>query len=139
MLKVIDESKQRSGDSQNIDGVLEELKKSYSSDTPEENDIMNNESSAKEFSRDELQEQLRSQFLNDSVHSDDSSDTDEYVIDEEFLTDAYRDDSDERDQFENDDDGLFDENYDGFSDETEENADEFYEEFGENDSEIEGV
>ena len=88
----MDESKKNSDSAQNIDGVLEELKKSYSSDNVEENDIMNEESSLNDFSHDELQEKLRSQFLNDSARSTDSSSEDNYVIDEDFLSDAYEED-----------------------------------------------
>lgn len=118
----MDESKKNSDSAQNIDGVLEELKKSYSSDNVEENDIMNEESSLNDFSHDELQEKLRSQFLNDSARSTDSSSEDNYVIDEDFLSDAY-----EEDDVENGED---------FPKEVKENEYEFYEGFRKGSSQV---
>lgn len=138
---MIDESKKQSSESQNIDGVLEELKRSYSSDNAEENDIINDESSSFDFSHDELQEKLRSQFMNDSVSNTEDSVEDDYVIDEDFLADAYKEDepdvSDESDTVDDGFDDLIEEDYEEFSDEIKENEYEFYEGFGESDPQIE--
>lgn len=78
-------------DGNNIDGVLKQLRESYS-DNSESADV--DEASQDGFddiSHDELQERLKSQFLTDKAESTEKS-TDEYVIDEDFLSDAYSED-----------------------------------------------
>ena len=75
---------------QNIDGVLEQLKQSYSADSNNVDDIINNESSSEDVSHDELQARLRSQFLNGETKEPESND--EYSIDEDFLKDAHNKD-----------------------------------------------
>ena len=149
---MIDENKKQSSEGQNIDGVLEELKRSYSSDIEEENDILNDESSSFDFSHDELQEKLRSQFMNDSLHNTEDSVADDYVIDEDFLADAYKEDAlDELDSLaeaddvepdifdtvENDSDDFFEKDDEKFSDDIKEDEYEFYEGFRESDPQIE--
>ena len=114
-----EESKNQSS-GQNIDGVLEELKRSYSSNNSQDNDIINDEPSSKDFSHDELQEKLRSQFLNDSVSGSENSSEDDYVIDEDFLTDAYLENEIENNSLE----------------ETKEENYELYEGLGKSDSQI---
>lgn len=80
---------------QSIDGVLEQLKKSYTEDSERsKNDALSVESASEDFSRDELQKMLRSQFIeangkNGSADTDKSDGDGEYEIDEDFLQDAY--------------------------------------------------
>lgn len=80
-------AKKQTDGAQNIDGVLEQLKQSYSADAKSVDDIIDNESASEDVSHDELQARLRSQFLSDEAKSVESSD--DYSIDEEFLKDAY--------------------------------------------------
>lgn len=84
---------------QNIDGVLEQLRRSYSADS--ESPVENTEEVgdlSENVSGDELQARLKTQFLNDDAKSTEES-SDEYLIDEDFLRDAY---SDEEEDFDND-------------------------------------
>ena len=113
-------------DEQNIDGVLEQLKQSYSSDVSiSTEDIVKSESTVDDVSGDELQARLRSQFLNGEVQS--VEDSDDYSIDEDFLKDAYIDDEAYNDDIEqNDDQGI---------EKNEENDYGFYEETVEDDEE----
>ena len=60
-------AKKQTDGAQNIDGVLEQLKQSYSADAKSVDDIIDNESASEDVSHDELQARLRSQFLSDEV------------------------------------------------------------------------
>lgn len=74
---------------QNIDGVLEQLKQSYGTESNgASNTSMVNESVAENVSGDELQARLKTQFLNEDAKSTEKAE-DEYLIDEDFLRDAY--------------------------------------------------
>ena len=119
-------AKKTKKDEQNIDGVLEQLKQSYSSDVSiSTEDIVKSESTVDDVSGDELQARLRSQFLNGEVQS--VEDSDDYSIDEDFLKDAYIDDEADNDDIEqNDDQGI---------EKNEENDYGFYEETVEDDEE----
>ena len=76
---------------QNIDGVLQQLKQSYSEAQPNSNEsALDSEDALENVSHDELQKRLRSQFLDDEATSFESYD-DNYSIDEDFLRDAYDD------------------------------------------------
>lgn len=149
----MDENKNGAENTQNIDGVLEELKKSYSSDATAQDFSVTEQDASADVSKDELQEKLRSQFLNDNVHNSYSdSDNDDYAIDEDFLNDAYTDDVTEAEAtatdeeiFEENDEEFFediDEDFseeldEEFSEEIEENEYELYEGFGEVNTEVE--
>ncbi|MBO7303008.1 MAG: hypothetical protein J6U68_02350 [Clostridia bacterium] len=83
---------------QNIDGVLEQLRRSYSADSESSLDnTVSDEAVSENVSGDELQARLKTQFLNDNAKSTEEN-RDEYLIDEDFLRDAY---SDEEDAFDN--------------------------------------
>ena len=132
----MNENKNTSNGAQNIDGVLEELKRSYSADAQTQKDDVA-EQEITDFSHDELQEKLREQFLYGDARATDSSDEDDYAIDEDFLSDAY---DESKDEIENDDANevdLFDKADDAFSEEIEENEYEFYDGSDEGDSQIE--
>jgi len=79
---------------QNIDGVLEQLKQSYSADATSADDIIDSENISENVSHDELQARLRSQFLDGGEKKFESYE-DDYSIDEDFLRDAYNDDGTE--------------------------------------------
>lgn len=74
---------------QNIDGVLEKLKKSYSADVSIDVADIKIEDTSDDVSHDELQARLRSQFLSDEIQKSENASTDDYSIDEDFLKDAY--------------------------------------------------
>ena len=93
-------AKQQENGAQNIDGVLEQLKKSYSSGTDNAENIIDNEGASEDVSHDELQARLRSQFLSGEKNMLESND--DYSIDEEFLKDAY-DDGEAFEQFDSQD------------------------------------
>ena len=83
---------------QNIDGVLKQLKRSYSADAPNENSgVAESESASADVSGDELQAILRSQYLGNETQIVESGD--DYSIDEEFLKDAYTEDEDHENDF----------------------------------------
>lgn len=100
------EENKNGAESQNIDGVLERLKQSYSLDAEENGsnkeqngfgaDELSKPSEVSSVSNDELQELLKSQFLNADAVSTEVSE-DEYVIDEEFLNGAYGEESEKID------------------------------------------
>ena len=91
-------------DNGSIDGVLEQLKQSYSADTSDVTDgILENESVSDDVSGDELQARLRSQFLSEAGENN-QSEEDDYLIDEDFLRDAYVDDIDESENEDNEND-----------------------------------
>ena len=102
---------------QSIDGVLEELRRSYSEDSEAKNNSPSeNESVSEEVSRDELQERLRSQFLNGDDRNDTPAQSYEYEIDEDFLQDAYNEKENIQDDIEED----YDEYIQGFGEDNEE-------------------
>ena len=82
-------AKKEKKNEQNIDGVLEELKKSYSVDASSDVTDIESESASSDVSHDELQARLRSQFLSDEIQKSENASTDDYSIDEDFLKDAY--------------------------------------------------
>ena len=143
----MDENKTASNGAQNIDGVLEELKKSYSSDAPsQKHDVA--EQTATDFSRDELQEKLREQFLDGGESATDAVDEDDYVIDEDFLNDAYQDadeneSAEETEVFDGSEEFYEDESFDEIQEIEEEPYDDpeesFYEENEETEEELERV
>ena len=91
-------AKQDKKSEQNIDGVLQELKKSYSADAESNvDDLVKNESVPTDVSHDELQAKLRSQFLNGESLNNSHSSEDDYLIDEDFLKDAYAKDDGKED------------------------------------------
>ncbi|MBR0450314.1 MAG: hypothetical protein IIX30_05825, partial [Clostridia bacterium] len=101
---------------QSIDGVLEELRRSYSEDSEAKNNSPSeNESVSEEVSRDELQERLRSQFLNGDDRNDTPAQSYEYEIDEDFLQDAYNEKENIQDDIEED----YDEYIEGFGEDNE--------------------
>lgn len=137
----MDENKNTSNSAQNIDGVLEELKRSYSSDAKGQTDDITEQTSS-DFSHDELQEKLRAQFLYGDARATDGSDEDDYAIDEDFLSDAYEEseqDDEADDTIENDADEIdfFDGVDEKIPEEKEENEYELYDGFGEGNSQIE--
>ena len=81
----------KSNGAQNIDGVLEQLKRSYSKQSDGADDVVESESASDDVSHDELQAMLRSQFMSGEEQSVESDD-DGYSIDEDFLADAYTED-----------------------------------------------
>lgn len=87
---------------QGIDGVLEELKRSYSEDSEANSLPLETEAASEEVSRDELQERLRSQFLNGDDRDDTPAQSYEYEIDEDFLQDAYNEKENIQDDIEED-------------------------------------
>ena len=87
---------------QGIDGVLEELKRSYSEDSEANSLPLEPEAASEEVSRDELQERLRSQFLNGDDRDDTPAQSYEYEIDEDFLQDAYNEKENIQDDIEED-------------------------------------
>ena len=87
---------------QGIDGVLEELKRSYSEDSETNSLPLEPEAASEEVSRDELQERLRSQFLNGDDRDDTPAQSYEYEIDEDFLQDAYNEKENIQDDIEED-------------------------------------
>lgn len=87
---------------QGIDGVLEELKRSYSEDSEANSLPLETEAASEEVSRDELQERLRSRFLNGDDRDDTPAQSYEYEIDEDFLQDAYNEKENIQDDIEED-------------------------------------
>ena len=87
---------------QGIDGVLEELKRSYSEDSEANSLPLEPEAASEEVSRDELQERLRSRFLNGDDREDTPAQSYEYEIDEDFLQDAYNEKENIQDDIEED-------------------------------------
>ena len=87
---------------QGIDGVLEELKRSYSEDSEANSLPLEPEAASEEVSRDELQERLRSRFLNGDDRDDTPAQSYEYEIDEDFLQDAYNEKENIQDDIEED-------------------------------------
>ncbi len=133
----MDKNNKASSGAQNIDGVLEELKKSYSSDAPSQTSEITEHTSS-DFSHDELQEKLREQFMAGEARATDSSDEDNYVIDEEFLSDAYQEVEDEEIDEETDEeteetDDYFESDMDDMQEDSDaepvEEADSFIEEY----------
>lgn len=134
----MDENKNSPESAQNIDGVLEELKKSYSSSNSTEKFDMSEETSAVDVSKDELQEKLRNQFLDEKLHSVDNLPEDDYAIDEDFLNYAYTEDAfDEQEIAKEALEASNEEKNEECSENIEENDYEFYEGFGESDKKIE--
>ena len=93
-------------DNGSIDGVLEQLKQSYSADASDDTaDIFEDTRESDDVSGDELQARLRSQFMSESTENA-RSEEDDYLIDEDFLKDAYVEDGDDvdgMDEFEEED------------------------------------
>lgn len=88
-------AKEEKNSAQNIDGVLRQLKESYSTDTDENTAApIEDESVAEEVSGDELQARLRSRFLSDDAQSTEDA-AEDYLIDEDFLRDVSADDVDD--------------------------------------------
>ena len=89
--------------SQSLDGVLEQLKQSYSNDSTSSADtVVQNEQASTDVSGDELQAMLRSQFLgDDDTKSFDVADSD-YHIDEGFFIDVEDDAEDDLKYYEDD-------------------------------------
>ena len=132
----MDENKNTSNGAQNIDGVLEELRRSYSADAQNlKADVT--EQTATDFSHDELQERLREQFLHGDAHATDGSDEDNYAIDEEFLSDAYEEAENESEKDEAEEIDFFDDGDEKIPEEIEENEYEFYDGSGEGYPQIE--
>ena len=95
-------AKEEKNSAQNIEGVLKQLKESYSTDAGENADIqIENEGAAEDVSGDELQAMLRSQFLGDTAQSTEEN-ADDYSIDEDFLRDVSADDVDDLTESEED-------------------------------------
>lgn len=110
---------------QNIDGVLEQLKQSYSADNTSSADtVVQNERASRDVSGDELQAMLRSQFLGDDAQSFEAEDSD-YQIDEDFFIEAEDDFEDVLNDYESDK-----------KEESEENVYELNQEFGKGDEEV---
>ena len=72
---------------QSLEGVLAELRRSYSEEANDADDIIENESTSNDVSHDELQARLRSQFMGGGKQSVEEND-DDYSIDEDFLKEA---------------------------------------------------
>ena len=87
------DNKNQNGDAQNIEGVLAQLRRSYSDEAENADDFIDIESESDNVSHDELQAMLRSQFLSDDLQEPEENE-DEYFIDEDFLSDASQVDDD---------------------------------------------
>ena len=126
-------AKKEKKNEQNIDGVLEELKKSYSVDASIDAADIKIEDASDDVTHDELQARLRSQFLSDEIQKSENASTDDYSIDEDFLKDAY----DSADFEKNNDENISqsDEQNEGKIEKTEEYDYGFNEEFIEDDEE----
>lgn len=93
---------------QSIDGVLEQLKRSYAEKSDGADDIMENKVASDDMSHDELQAMLRSQFMNGEEQKVEDGD-DTYFIDEDFLKDAYTEEVDDYKDKKEDDYGYYEE------------------------------
>lgn len=87
------DNKNQNGDAQNIEGVLAQLRRSYSDEAENTDDFIDIKSESDNVSHDELQAMLRSQFLSDDLQEPEENE-DEYFIDEDFLSDASQVDDD---------------------------------------------
>ena len=92
-------------DGNNIDGVLKQLRESYSDNSQSADVEESSQNVFDDISHDELQERLKNQFLTDKIESNESAD-DEYVIDEDFLSDAYNNEPTPEDVEENFEDEI---------------------------------
>ena len=93
MAKDNKDNKNQNGDAQNIEGVLAQLRRSYSDEAENTDDFIDIKSESDNVSHDELQAMLRSQFLSDDLQEPEENE-DEYFIDEDFLSDASQVDDD---------------------------------------------
>ena len=87
---------------QNIDGVLEQLKRSYADGSGVADDVIENDGASNDMSHEDLQAMLRSQFLDDNQGSSEvaTEEDDIYAISEEFLNNEFEFDDDEYSRFE---------------------------------------